>query len=386
MILLYGHGGSDNHGCEAMIRGTAENLQERFVLYSGNIRADRRYGLAQIAEVVSDSYRWYEHPAGWALSKWESYCGKRSPVFGLIDGRRSGIYLSTGGDNYCYPGLIRPLMRVNQRIRGNGNKTVLWGASIEPEVLERKEVAEDIRKYDLIFARESVTYEALLSHGIRENVFLYPDPAFAMRPAADIPDAGITSGEIIGLNISPMIFQYQPDGARIRNGFLNLVKGILEKTSSRIMLVPHVVKKTSNDRAVMKQLLEKVRTDRIFMLEDCRADELKAWIAKCSFFVGARTHATIAAYSSGVPTLVTGYSVKARGIARDLFGREDPYVVDVRSMERSGAITDAFWNLYLQRDVIRGQLSDRMPSYIGRTREAAAVLREYISLWGQERD
>ena len=41
-------------------------------------------------------------------------------------------------------------------------------------------------------------------------------------------------------------------------------------------------------------------------------------IAQCELLVCCRTHASIAGYSTGVPTLVLGYSVKAEGIAADL--------------------------------------------------------------------
>ena len=52
------------------------------------------------------------------------------------------------------------------------------------------------------------------------------------------------------------------------------------------------------------------------------APQYKGYIARMRFFIGARTHATIAAYSNCVPTLVLGYSVKSKGIAKDLFGEE----------------------------------------------------------------
>ena len=53
-------------------------------------------------------------------------------------------------------------------------------------------------------------------------------------------------------------------------------------------------------------------------------------------FIGARTHATIAAYSSCVPTLVVGYSIKARGIAKDLFGTDEGYVLPVQALAKGG--------------------------------------------------
>ena len=32
MFVFYAHGGSDNHGCEAIIRGTCQNLKGKKVL------------------------------------------------------------------------------------------------------------------------------------------------------------------------------------------------------------------------------------------------------------------------------------------------------------------------------------------------------------------
>ena len=80
----------------------------------------------------------------------------------------------------------------------------------------------------------------------------------------------------------------------------------------------------NNDLEVLAQLYDEFKdNDRIMLIGDHNCMELKGYIARCRFFVGARTHATIAAYSSCVPTLVLGYSVKSRGIARDLFGNEE---------------------------------------------------------------
>ena len=70
------------------------------------------------------------------------------------------------------------------------------------------------------------------------------------------------------------------------------------------------------------------------MINDKNCMEIKGIISKCRFFIGARTHSTIAAYSTCVPTLAVGYSIKARGIARDIFGTEDNYVVPVQKFVR----------------------------------------------------
>ena len=56
---------------------------------------------------------------------------------------------------------------------------------------------------------------------------------------------------------------------------------------------------------------------RVFLLPDClNAMQYKGYVKRLSGLVAARTHVSIAAYSTFVPTLVIGYSVKARGIAK----------------------------------------------------------------------
>ena len=58
-IFLYGHNGSGNHGCEAIVRSTAKILREEFVdanitLASGNIKEDKKYGLNEVVNLVNE--------------------------------------------------------------------------------------------------------------------------------------------------------------------------------------------------------------------------------------------------------------------------------------------------------------------------------------------
>ena len=46
--------------------------------------------------------------------------------------------------------------------------------------------------------------------------------------------------------------------------------------------------------------------------------------------------------STCVSTLAGGYSVKARGIARDIFGTEKNYVIPVQSLEHEDDLVNAF--------------------------------------------
>ena len=91
--------------------------------------------------------------------------------------------------------------------------------------------------------------------------------------------------------------------------------------------------------------------------------------------MAARTHASIAAYSSGVSTLVAGYSVKARRIARDLFGTEDGHVLPVQAMDDPGELRKAFVRMMEREDDLKAAYAEKIPAY----RERLARLPEELS-------
>lgn len=55
-IRLYYHGGSANHGCEAIVRSTAKILGVEPTLFSASPDEELQYHVEQTAEVVEDRY------------------------------------------------------------------------------------------------------------------------------------------------------------------------------------------------------------------------------------------------------------------------------------------------------------------------------------------
>jgi len=287
------------------------------------------------------------------------------------------IAFSIGGDNYCY-GNTALYAYLNRAFLKQGIKTALWGCSIEPEVASEEDVAEDLRNYSIVAARESITYAAVKEVGA--NALLMPDPAFLMKAKACEVEDFFLQKEVIGINISPMIISNEKNHGAAYANYKALIQHILDNTDAYIALIPHVVWTNNDDRIPLKQLYDDFgQNRRLILVDDHTAPELKYIISQCSFFVGARTHATIAAYSTGVPTLVVGYSVKARGIARDLFGTEDGYVLPVQRLKESDELTRAFVRLYEKRDAIRAHLNKTLPGYIARADEARKALEELVN-------
>ena len=80
-------------------------------------------------------------------------------------------------------------------------------------------------------------------------------------------------------------------------------------------------------------------------------------IAHCRFGVFARTHAAIAAYSSGIPCVTIGYSVKAQGIGNDM-GMGD-YVIPLNELESDSKITNSVIAMIENENDLRGKLIEK---------------------------
>ena len=376
---FYAHGGSRNHGCEALARTTARMLGGAATLYSKAPEQDRAYGVAEQMAVTKcgETVRRFSprHIAG-KLSKAAAMYIARSYEYRDFLREAKGICFSIGGDNYCYGKAYRSLISVDRALIKSGRKTVLWGCSIEPASLSDPELVEDLRSFSLITARESLTYDALCAAGLT-NARLYPDPAFTLPVDCRPLPEGFAEGNTIGLNLSPLIMSCETkDGAAFKN-FESLIAHIIETTDMQIALIPHVVWDGNDDRVPLRALAERFAdSGRVIVIEDANAETLKGVISRCRFFIGARTHATIAAYSTCVPTLVVGYSVKAKGIAKDLFGTYENYVMPVQSLANGDELNGAFDWLMVQEDAIRSHLQTIMPDYIRRAYAAADEVKK----------
>ncbi len=378
---LYYHGGSANHGCEAIIRSTAMLLDHPVTLFSARPEDDAAYGLDKVADLRSD----VPSPVSGIKSLIAAVSFKlagsddvyhrfsRAGFFSQI--RPGDVCFSVGGDNYCYDG--RDLLAVyNREIHRKGGRTVLWCCSVDPEDLP-PEIRKDLAAYDLIVARESISFEALRS--LNPRTVLAPDPAFRLPCGEVTLPAGFQPDNTVGLNVSPLVLQREARSGIVMENVCALIDTILKTTDCSVALIPHVVEPGNDDRSVLELLQEKYSSSgRIVTVPDAGAERLKGYISRCRAFIGARTHATIAAYSSCVPTLVLGYSTKSKGIAADLFGTDENYVLPVQSMTEPYALTHAFDWLMENEEAVRGRLHSIMPMYRERCAEAVKAVQKMV--------
>lgn len=362
--FLFNHVGCANHGCEALVRGTQNiilNSDEKaeFVLSSYNAESDiglenievrpaKTRNLTKLETAFSAIDLKLKHSESYALRK------MYSPI--VADADDCDVCLSIGGDTYCY-GDNHGVQILTEELKKNGKKVVLWGASIgEDDLTEQK--LESLKVFDAIFAREDLTFELLKKRGANKNIYLFSDPAFCMERDDVARIEGFTKSNTLGLNLSPLVAAVNPE---IKKTVELFIKYILENTTMKLLLIPHVVENGNNDYEFMLPIFEKfAKTERIKILPpNLDARQYKGYIAHTRFFIGARTHATIAAYSSGVPTIVLGYSVKARGIAKDVFD-EEIFALDSKQMTFE-QLKAAFAELVEKEDDVKEKLMRSIP-------------------------
>lgn len=386
-LVMYLHGGSGNHGCEAIVNSTCHMIEDiPKLLVTNSEKEDRFYSLAPLCDILQErkiaehffAHVWYY---AWRAIFKDKESFMRYRFKEVLGKNRSPLYVSVGGDMYCYELSKKEAIVANSTFNRAGSKTILWGCSIEPELLKEPEMIEDMKRYALITPRESITYQALLNAGIVDNVKLFPDPAFSLEPEETKLPEGFQEGRTIGINISPMIIRYEKEPGITISNYKKLVDHILQTTDNSVALIPHVMWNNNDDRLTLAELYKGYENnDRVLLFPDMSCQQVKYVISKCRAFIGARTHATIAAYSTCVPTLVVGYSVKALGIARDLFGSEENYVLPVQTLQDSDALLRAYEWLMTEEDNIRGRLQEIMPEYCAKSAQAGEEIRK---IWKQ---
>lgn len=359
-ILLYYHTGSKNHGCEAIVRTLCRIFAEdEIILYSFDQESDKEADLEKMLTVKQ--------------------CLKRKDKYSILERIkiRLGLYIegqecyeelinekvdwafAIGGDSYCYPGQPKELAYINLELKKRNIKTALVGCSISEDVVSKRKVKEDLSRYNVVLARESLTYEALKKNGL-SNVSLYPDSAFLLG-IKETDSVKLVDGiKYIGINVSPLIVKNESKKNVVYENYVRLIQYILEQTQHYILLIPHVCVEWDNDLDILMELYNEFsESNRIVVVPEGGCEELKYYISKCSFVVCARTHVSIAAYSLGIPTLVVGYSIKSRGIARDLFGDYNEYVLSVTDITSPNIVVDYFINLFDRSKEIRTELQNK---------------------------
>lgn len=405
-FLLIGNGPYLNRGCEAIVRGTMAILERSWgddlsvtlgtldipeiVMGQAESEQDRR--ITHIPILPPPIHRW---SAPWWKRRIRRATSRGYERDNALDAllanpaSAAGCALQVGGDNYTLDyGRPHIFMAMDQYFFSRNIPVILWGASVGPfdsDPVFAAGMHDHLRKMKAIFVRERESLDYLKSKGVEANVYLVADPAFVMspcRPRLDSIGCPISEGAV-GVNFSPLMAKYITGGDIVAwtDRCVEIVRCIVEITRRDVILIPHVTVEKSNDYKLLSNIARVCQDHSLrgvaCVLPGLSAAETKWVISQCAVFVGARTHATIGAISSSVPTISLAYSRKARGLNQDIFGCQD-FCIEPRDMLPE-VITERVLFAMEHAGAIRAQIAAALPPIREAAYRSGEILRSIVS-------
>jgi len=411
-IILVGNGSNLNRGCEAILRGTlrilgevfpgllvenhfflTEKAREKgiFVARPGISGGIPEEPLPAVRPVPRFSPTWLLYQMGRRIGPHDlGYlgCGQAEDVF-RARLTSADAALQTGGDNYSLDyGFPLKHAVLDRALKSRGIPVILWGASVGPfgagSRTEKWMIAHLRKNVDLILVREKASLDYLHRVGLGEKSILTGDPAFVMEPVMPPQKLleGVSTEGAIGVNLSPILHRYGTSGNNLQRWISDagiLIRSLYESFDRPILLIPHVIQPGNDDHGFLHEAVLKAGIDPgnvTAVPQSLTAAELKWVISRLDLIIAARTHATIAGFSSHVPTISIGYSLKAIGLNQQVFGHQD-FLVPARELSPQ-RLVDVSRRALEQADDVRSHLAGIIPRIQASAFSGGEILKEYL--------
>lgn len=250
-----------------------------------------------------------------------------------------------------------------------------------------KKAHESIAKASVCMGRDQKSLDYVKSHvPAQKNVKEYIDVAFFMPYEKIEQDAKYIH---VGINVSALLWNggYTHDNQfGLECSYQKTVQAIIDYflslPNTKVHLIPHVVgseRGIENDYEVSYELWKKYKNPNLILAPFALGPvEIKSYIAGMDFFMGARMHATIGAFSSGVPVVPMAYSRKFNGLFVDTLQYDA--MVDMKEQD-DDKILSVIKNAFSRRVEFKSIIKDRMEGVVSeRRRLLKDDLTKYFNL------
>lgn len=230
---------------------------------------------------------------------------------------------------------------------------------------------------NLVIARDKASAECVNKiSGI--NPLISTDLALGLPYNNQVIESNQKSIINVGVNISALLIKDKAEGTRkdfsIKTDYDGYIDGILtflqKNEKYKVYLIPHVVEDCSAIASFEKKYKGFISVD---MFNSPIV--AKEFISKMDVFIGARMHATIAAFSSGVATIPVAYSRKFAGLYNSIGYN---YIIDLMNDNTDEAInkTIQFIN---EREYLKGELKNSNQIATKKLEELKMILMKEIA-------
>lgn len=338
-VVITGVTGFRNRGVEAMVRVTIDQL----------LQINPEIQIKVITDTPSyDQMRTFNNSVqflprlaptliGRAVNRASKYYKPLSFLYPVFQG--ASLLIATGGDVFSsdYPKALDTFMPpLEAALHAKVPITFLAQSIIFKTEQAAQQWLKVGRHSKLITVREKISYDYLTEKlGLSSDLVIQTaDPAFLLDPIEKnisqrlLKSYGLDFNRpIVAIAPSVSIASYhQLDKNKHLKRWLDLTKFLIDDLKFQVLIVPHVQNngEGSDDRIIATKILKDLNYNPEVHIAgaDHTASEFKGLISCCNILVAERMHAAIAGLSTHIPTLVIGYSIKARGIMTDILGKE----------------------------------------------------------------
>lgn len=213
----------------------------------------------------------------------------------------------------------------------------------------------------LVFARDALSAEYLADLTSRD-VLVTTDVAVTLPWQPDLYELPPSTRPRIALNTSGLLWNGGYTGAnqfRLRTDYQQYCHAIVSRLvedGNEVHLVPHVLSRGNaedeDDVAACRALASEHPECSLSPIFQSPV-EAKSYIAQMDLFIGSRMHATIASFTTGVPTIPVAYSRKFAGFFVNLGYSA---LVDLAELDTVQAVT-ATMDLVAARESLRAEVA-----------------------------
>lgn len=371
-VLLWGVTNiSTNYGVEGIVRGTCKIFEQEdvtFIFRTESMgRADyNRFSDVKNLRVENVSY-FRRIPFLRKLERLVRYIRFKKSNNKLILGGLKNIdeIFIIGGDlyteankdkNWIYPEAL--VYGVKKIVKAKKEFTI-WGASIGPfkqDTLSNLGLRKHFTMAKGIYVREDESFRYVTDVLGLDNVFLIPDPAFAMK----VPK--VERSNYMCVNLSPGPFEYVY-GQEISESINLLQEFLLErlKTDNElcVKLLPHVGRDHAFMSGALVTLLNHPRVE--IVQQSIGALATKNLIAGSRLVICSRFHCSIAGFSSQTPTLLLISAPKGRKLLNHIFG-DCKFGIEIKDLSPE-YLDDRINDVLKNEEMIRQTLANMNASY-----------------------
>jgi colanic acid/amylovoran biosynthesis protein len=233
-----------------------------------------------------------------------------------------------------------------------------------------------------VFTRDPISLEVTRRLAPAARATQVIDVAFALPYQAPVRSPGAPLR--VGINVSGLLMSADKAGGRgfgLGYDHAALVRRLIARFGAmpgvEVHLVPHVFAPhlpLDDDARACDRLAAEFPFCRRAP-DFASPSDAKSYIAGLDFLVGGRMHATIAAFSAGVPVVPLSYSNKFEGLYA---GLDYPWLVKARGMDTEAAEAMVM-RAFEDREVLAARIAAAMPGVEARMESYVATLAALFS-------